>query len=302
MKILITGGAGFIGSHLYEKLKKDNNNVIAVDNFFHASKNPIIEKVKYCDIRYKSDIEPYVKWSDVVFHLAAQIHVDRSIISPQETIDINVNGTLNILEAVRKYNKEMVFASTSEVYGTAQTKKIKENHPLDCQSPYAASKVAGERLAYSYYKTYGTKVAILRNFNTFGNFQNDGSYGGVIAIFTRQALQGKTLSIFGSGKQERDYMSVRDAIRGYEFLISHKCWGKPVNIGTGKTITITDLAKEIIRLTNSKSKIEYVEERPGEVMRLCADTSLAQSMGFKIRTNFKNDLYDYTKWYKDTVL
>jgi len=302
MKILITGAAGFIGSHLYEKLKSNGHQVKGVDNFFHSCKHPSAKEVQYCDIRYYTNIEPLVKWSDVVFHLAAQIHVDRSITNPQETLDINVIGTMNVLEAVRKFKKKMVFASSSEVYGTAQFKKIFEQHPLDAQSPYAASKVAGDRLCKSYYDTYGTKVAILRNFNTFGPYQADDSYGGVIGIFTRKALLGKSLKVFGDGEQERDYIPVSDAIRGYEFCIEKELWGKPVNIGSGSVVKIKWLAEQIIKITNSKSKIIHVEPRPGEVRRLCADTHLAECLGFKIENNFNKELKKYVKWAKDSIL
>ena len=316
MKIFITGAAGFIGGHLMEKLIKDGHEVRGKDNWFHASKNPIIEKVNYGDIRYYSQIEEYVKWSDVVFHLAAQIHVDRSIESPQETIDINVTGTLNILEAVRKYNKKMVFASSSEVYGTQKYSSfycgcqdsegirfnnlgdIPEIHPLDAQSPYAASKVAGDRLCKSYFDTYGTQVSILRNFNTFGPYQADESYGGVIAIFTRCALKGEPIRIFGDGEQERDYMPVSEAIRGYEFCINEGLYGRPVNIGTGETVKIKEVAKRIKDITKSKSKIIYVKPRAGEVQRLCADISFAKSKGFKIKNEFNNKLNEYIKWYE----
>lgn len=301
MRYLITGAAGFIGSHLYEKLKKEGHEVKGVDNWFHACNNPIVRNVFKVDVR-NGAMEGYVRWADVVFHLAAQIHVDYSIKYPKETLDINVNGTLNLLEMVKKYGKEMVLASSSEVYGTAQTEKISENHPLDCQSPYAASKVAAERLAYAYYKTYGTKVSILRNFNTFGPYQADNSYGGVIAIFSRKALRGEPLKVYGDGSQERDYMSVQDAIRGYEFCIERRLWGRSINIGTGKTVKIQRLAEKIIRLTGSKSKIINIEPRPGEVQRLCADTSFAESLGFVINTNFNEDLKSYVQWHKNSIL
>ena len=301
MKILITGAAGFIGSHLYEKLKK-NNEVIGLDNFFHSSSHPLVKEIRYCDVRYYQDVEKFVDWADVVYHLAAQIHVDRSLISPQETIDINITGTLNVLEAVHKYGKKMVFASSSEVYGTAQQSFMDEKHPLDAQSPYAASKVAGDRLCKSYYDSFGTQVAILRNFNTFGPYQADDSYGGVIAIFTRKALLGESLVVYGDGEQERDYMSVQDAISGYEFCVEKELWGRPVNIGTGQTIKIKELALKIKKLTKSKSKIIYGNPRPGEVMCLRADCNFAKDMGFKIKTKFDDNLYEYTKWYKNTVL
>ncbi len=302
MKYLVTGAAGFIGGHLYEKLKKDGHEVCGVDNFFHASSNPINKEIEYCDVRYYRDIERFVEWSDIVFHLAAQIHVDRSITNPQETMDINVTGTLNVLDAVKKYDKEMVFASSSEVYGTAQEDTISEIHQLDSQSPYAASKVAGDRLCKAYYDTYKTKVAILRNFNTFGPFQADDSYGGAIAIFTRQALLGESITVYGTGEQERDYMYFTDAIRGYQFCINEGLWGKPINIGTGETITIKDLAYMIKDITESKSDIVYRSPRPGEVMKLKADIRLAKSKGLKLETNFKENLRNYIKWYEDKIL
>jgi len=317
MKYLITGAAGFIGGHLYEKLKNDGHEVIGVDNFFHSSSNPINKEIKYCDVRYYQDIEPYVKWADVVFHLAAQIHVDRSIVSPQETVDINITGTMNVLEAVKKYDKKMVFASSSEVYGTQKYTGIEcyckirsgiadglgdipELHPLDAQSPYAATKVAGDRLCKSYYDTYRTKVAILRNFNTFGPYQADDSYGGVIGIFTRKALSGERLEINGDGKQQRDYMYIDDAIRGYELCIKKELWGTPINIGTGQVISINNLAEIIKSLTESESEIVHVKPRPGEVMRLCADITFAKSLGFKPTTKLNDNLKMYVQWYKDT--
>lgn len=302
MKILITGAAGFIGSHLHSKLRKDGHIVIGIDNFMHPSQHPLTKYVKYGDVRYYQDIEKYVEWCDVVFHLAAQINVDKSISNPQETLDINVTGTLNVLEAVKKFDKKMVFASSSEIYGSSQEEYMNEKHQLDAQSPYAASKVAGDRLCKSYYDTYGTKVAILRNFNTFGEYQNDDSYGGVIAIFTRKAYSGDELQIFGSGEQSRDYMHVSDAIRGYEFCLEKELWGKSVNIGSGFTITVNEIADIIKEVTGSKSNIVHVEPRAGEVQRLCADTSFAQSLGFKINTNLKENIKSYALWYKDSLL
>jgi len=298
-KAFITGICGFIGSHLSKSLESSGWEVKGIDNLFHPSGNNV--PFKYGDIRYFHDIEKYVQWSDYVFHLAAQIHVDKSIESPEETIDINVKGTLNVLEAVKKFNKRMVFASSSEVYGSSQVDKMSENHPLDAQSPYAASKVAGDRLCKSYYDTFGTRVSILRNFNTFGEWQNDTSYGGVIAIFTRRALAGNDLFIFGDGSQKRDYMYIEDAVNGYKLCMEDESFlGTAVNIGTGTTITIKELAEIIIEITGSKSSIRHIEPRPGEVQRLCADTSLAKKHGFESVTDFEKDLYKYVKWYQNT--
>lgn len=307
MKILITGAAGFIGGHLYKKLKDEGHEVIGIDNYSHSSKNPLprtswdlpLLGIRRKDIR-DDCIWGDVQWADVVYHLAAQIHVDKSIENPQETLDINVNGTLNILEACRKYKKKLVFASSSEVYGSSQTEFMAEDHPLDAQSPYAASKVAGDRLCKSYIDTYGMDITILRNFNTFGPYQNDGndgsSYGAVIGIFTRAALKNEPIRIFGDGEQRRDYIFISDALKGYE--IASRYTGV-LNIGTGDTVSINELAEKIKRLTNSNSEIVHVDARPGEVMRLCADITKARSLGFTPETNFDKHLAEYISWYKD---
>jgi len=298
---MITGGRGFIGYHLKEELKK-NNQVIVLDNLFHPCQAPVDDTFHYADVRYYHEIESWVKWADIVYHLAAQIHVDRSIEFPQETIDVNVTGTLNILEACRKYHKKMIFASSSEVYGTSQVDKINERHPLDGQSPYAASKISGDRLCKAYYDTYGLDVTILRNFNAFGPYQNDTSYGGVIARFTKAALSGEPLYVYGGGEQQRDYIYITDALFGYRICAQHNLSGQAINIGTGYTITINELARFIKNITKSNSEIIHTEPRPGEVQRLCADISLAQQYGFKPTTNFKQHLEHYIKWYANQSL
>jgi len=299
-KIFIPGAAGFIGGHLWDNLEKDGHEIVGIDNFSHASRHPKNSRVLYGDVRYYHDLERYVEWCDIVLFLSAQIHVDKSIKNVEETIDINVKGTMNVLEAVKKFDKRIVFASTSEVYGSSQSDCMSESHQLDGQSPYAASKTAGDRLCKAYYDTYGTRVTILRNFNTFGEYQNDDSYGGVIAIFTKRAFRGEDLVIFGDGRQARDYMYISDAMAGYRLcMASEELIGQAVNIGSGKTISINELAELIIKLTGSKSKVVHAKSRPGEVMRLCADTSKAKRYGFESTTDFERDLKIYVKWHED---
>ncbi len=297
MKVLITGSGGFIGCHLSEKLKKEGNEVMGIDNGFHICK----AKTKYlqADIRNARFMDELIEKVDIVYQLAAKINVYYSIKYPEETYDINLIGTLNILNSCLKYKKKLIFASTSEVYGTSLTEFIGENHPLNPHSPYAASKVAADRLCYAYYKTYEINVSILRNFNNFGPFKNDDSYGGVIAKFTNRAFRNKPLEIYGSGEQERDYMYIDDALKGYEICAKNNLHGKPINIGSGSTIKVMDIAEIIKKITGSKSEIIHIDPRPGEVERLCAGTNFAKKMGFVPETNFERDIEKYIKWYKN---
>ena len=195
----------------------------------------------------------------------------------------------------------MIYASTSEVYGSARTEKISEEHPLDAQSVYAASKLAADRLCKAYSDTYGTDVRILRNFNTFGNYQRYNSYGGVIAIFVDRALHNKPPIINGDGKQERDYIHITDALRGYELIAEKGKRGQPINIGTGKSISINEIARLVQRFTGCPQPI-HTDARPGEVRRLCADITKAKSIGFIPKTQFETNLEDYIKWRKKHLL
>ena len=300
MKVFITGIRGFMGSHLSQHLRKAGHEVFGVDNMFHSCANDYGGLSFEIDIRNKAKLEKVITFlkPDVIIHLAAQIHVDYSIKYPQTTLDINVSGTLNVLEIARKLKtKKVIIASTSEAYGSSQEEFMNEEHPLDCQSPYGASKVAADRLAKSYIDTYGMDIVVIRNFNAFGPFQNDGSYGSVIARFTKAALQNETLFIYGTGEQERDYMYIDDIIQAYEFAI--KLPAGVYNFGTGKCYTIKYIADKIIKLTRSQSKILHIEPRAGEVQRLCCDISKVQQFGFKPSTDFDRDLEKYVTWFKE---
>jgi UDP-glucose 4-epimerase len=297
VNILITGAAGFIGSHLFKHLKGLGHNVVGIDNMSHPCKQEV--PVDYVDVRSYKDLLPYFQECDVVFHLAAQISVDKSIYNPEETIATNVLGTQNILELARKYGVKVVFASSSEVYGSAVRDFMGEDHPLNAHSPYGATKLAGDRLCEAYVRTYRMDIATVRNFNTFGEYQSDDSYGGVIAKFVKAALDDKPLVIYGDGEQERDYMHVSDTLQAYTLALKEpSLFNCAINFGTGKTVKIIDLANKIIEMIGSRSEIEYMLPRKGEVFRLCADIEMARSLGFKPKTNFWKDLGRYIEWVK----
>jgi UDP-glucose 4-epimerase len=301
MKVFITGIKGFMGSHLSHYLVNNGHEVMGIDNDFHSCKLEPKGIVINADIRDMHKMSTLIIGfePDVIVHLAAQIHVDYSIQHPQETLDINVSGTLNVLEIARALNiKKTIIASTSEAYGSSQCKYMDENHPLDAQSPYGASKVAADRLAKSYIDTYGMNIVVIRNFNAFGPYQNDGSYGSVIAKFAKAATHNVDLRIFGDGKQSRDYMYIDDIIQAYDFAIS-KLPAGTYNFGTGVAHTINKVANKIIDHMGSKSRVVHVADRAGEVRRLCCDISKVKKYGFKPITNFNRDLKKYLDWYKE---
>lgn len=289
-KILITGNCGFIGSHLQKKMEHDGFDVIGLDNLRWSTQT--MHNTVIGDIRDETLVDHLVSMVDEVYHLAAQINVDYGNEHPQETVDINVRGTMNILEACRKYGKKLIFASTSEVYGTALTDRISEEHPTNSQGVYAASKLAGDRLCKAYNDAFNLDVKILRNFNVFGEGQRFDSYGGVIALFVHRALHNKPPIIYGDGEQERDYIYIDDALRGYELAANEFRAGDPVNISTGKTITINRLARLICDYTGCPEPI-HTDARPGEVRRLCGDNTKAKKLGFEPLTNFEVMLYNY---------
>jgi UDP-glucose 4-epimerase len=311
MKILITGGAGFVGSHLCEKYVNEGHNVTCLDNFMTGNLVNIRHLLKHRnfklvngDIRNIDVVEKTMHDVDAVFHLAAMIHVDRSIVEPRIAYDINVNGTLNILEAARMLDvNKIIHASTSEVYGSAQYAPIDEKHPLDAPHSYGASKIGADRMCKAYIETYDLDIAIMRPFNIFGPRQKDSGYGGVISIFTRRIFDNKPPIIYGTGEQSRDYTYIDDVVNAYDVILNSKKKIKtPVNFGTGKDIKIKDLANLIIKELGKEKELSpvYIDPRPGEVERLICDYSKAKEIyGWEPKVDFKTGLKKFIEWYKN---
>ena len=301
-KYLVTGGAGFIGSHLCEKLINLGHDVVCVDNFYNGNLNNIrglFNKDNFLfvegSILDKDLMKELTRDVDHIFHLAAQIHVEKSIIRPTETLEINIKGTKNLLD-ICKNNKgiSMTIASSAEVYGESYGEHT-EQSPVKPQSPYAASKVSAEALCISYFYTYGTNVRIVRNFNTFGPRQRSSGYGSVIAIFVKRALEGKPLIIYGDGNQTRDYQYVEDVINGY--LISENIpKGEIVNTGVGEDFTINNIAELILKISNSKSKVVHVDPRPGEVRKLRSNVDKIKKYGHVNKLTLEQGLKKYIDW------
>ena len=310
MKILITGGAGFIGSHLCDMYVKKEYTVLCLDNFMSGNLANIRHLLNYRnfklingDIRDFNLLEKVMRNVDTVFHLAAQIHVDRSIVEPKLTYEINVLGTLNVLEAARIYDvRRVIYVSSSEVYGSAQYVPMDENHPLNAPHPYGASKIAADRMCRAYTETYNMDICIMRPFNIFGPRQKDTGYGGAVSIFTKRVLANMPPIIYGDGEQTRDYTYVKDILVAFDKILNYeKPLKEPINFGTGREIKIIDLANKIIELCGKKGELEpvHVAPRPGEVRRLVADFSRARRiLGWEPKYTLEDGLREFIDWYK----
>jgi len=271
VRFLITGGAGFIGSHLTEKLLDRGDNVVLLDNLSTGSMENI-RHLKSCErMEYHLDsienrhlVAELVDEADVVVHLAAAVGVRLIVESPVRTIETNVNGTQLILEAAAKKRKLVLTASTSEVYGKSTQVPFREEADLVLgpttkgRWSYAASKALDEFLALSYWKEKRVPVIVVRLFNTVGPRQT-GRYGMVLPNFVRQALDNTTISVYGNGKQSRCFCDVRDTVQGLIKLIdSERAVGEVVNVGNTEEITIEDLAQRVKQRTESNSAIEFI--------------------------------------------
>ena len=301
-KVMVTGGEGFIGSHLVDKLVSFDADVtvFAKANFTGSQPNlsnlsQSMSKIKLIagHVGEKDAVTQIIKAEpEVIMHLAAIAFVDYSFEHPFEVINTNYIGTLNVLQAAMNSGVErVVVTSSSEIYGTAQREKIDENHPLNPTSPYAASKAAADRTAFSFWNTYRLPIAIIRPFNTYGPRH---TYD-VIPKFIRLALKGDPLTIYGSGEQSRDFTYVDDMVRAFLTMGSDKkAIGEAVNFGTGKDVSINDIAQKVVAIAKSKSKIVHVEKRMAEVAKLICDYGKAAKLfGWKpeiARTSRSNRL------------
>ena len=314
-KVLVTGADGFMGSHLTERLVNYGSEVIAFvrgsilttpSKMQLKSINHLKEKIKIIsgDIASHDTVELIKKERpEIIFHLAAEAYVNKSFDQPREVIDANVTGTLNVLhscltEDMKSANwiKRIVVTSSSEIYGTYY-EKIKETFPMNPSSPYGASKAAADRLAYSYFNTYGLPIAIIRPFNTYGPRH---TYDAP-PKFASMALENKDITIYGDGEQSRDLMYVDDTVDGFLIMGSNeKAIGQSINFGTGIDTKIIDLARKIIKISGSSSKIIHMPPRMSEVMRLCCDNSKARELfGWEPKVSIDEGLRRNIEWIKN---
>jgi UDP-glucose 4-epimerase len=279
MKCLVTGGAGFIGSNLVDKLVKMGYNIIVIDNecsrsHEHFYWNKRAENYKL-DIRNYSEIEPLFKDVDFVFHMAAESSIPASIKNPTLTMQTNIIGTCNVLEASRKNGvTRVMYSSTSAAYGLKNTPPMKEDMKRDCLNPYSVSKTSGEDLCKMYTDLFDLKTITFRYFNVYGQRQPvKGQYAPVIGIFLRQKEEGVPMTIVGDGLQTRDYIHVNDVVEANILATTCKAgFGEVFNIGTGIQYSVLDLVKAI------GGEFIHLPPRIGEARVSFADNSKSQKM------------------------
>ena len=310
-KILITGGAGFIGSNYVHYVINNHPDykVIVLDSLSYAGNldnlqdlkgNPNYEFHKG-DIRDKVIVDQLMSKCDSVVHFAAETHVDRSIIDADSFITTDVYGTYILLEAAKKYGiKKFVHISTDEVYGEAPGRPSEEEDALYPKSPYAASKAGADRLAFSYFTTYGVPVVISRCANNYGPYQYPEK---LIPFFTTNAIDNKELPAYGSGKNTRTWIHALDHCSAIDLLLhsGDKVNGQAYNISSNEEYSVIDIANVILEtLGKPKSLLKFVKDRPGHVQRHAVDsTKMEKAFGWKAQILFKEGIKETIKWYID---
>lgn len=306
-RVLVTGGAGFIGSELVRQLTETAAEILVVDNLVNGRREnledlPAHVRFVEADIRDSDRMRPLMAGVDFVFHLAC-LGVRHSIHSPRENHDVNATATLDLLAEARTAGvRRFVYVSSSEVYGTAQWVPMQENHPTWPKTVYGASKLAGEGYTRAYCDTYGFPTVVVRPFNTYGpRCHHEGDSGEVIPKFMLRGMAGRPMMVFGDGSQTRDFTYVSDTARGILLAgTAQSAVGETINLGSGAEIKIQDLAYEIGRVVGPKTPIiEYINSRPGDVLRLFADTTKARNLcGYIPAVPFREGLAKLRDWYR----
>jgi dTDP-glucose 4,6-dehydratase len=310
-RVLVTGGAGFISSNLIRHLLAHTPyEVVSIDALTYAGNLENLadvlshERLSFVhgDIRDADLVRDLVSEVDVIVNAAAESHVEKSIEEgASEFVTTNVEGTQILLDAIRETPVErFLLVSSSEVYGTAEYAPMDEEHPLNPRSPYAATKAGGDRLAYSYWVTYGLPIVVVRPFNNYGPRQHPEK---VVPRFVTQALTGEPLTVHGDGHASRDWLYVDDDAEAIEVLIEAPLGdiaGEVVNVATGVDISVRDIAHLVLDAVGSDAGVVHTEERPGQVDRHIGSTDkLERLTGWRPRTTFEEGLERTVDWYRE---
>lgn len=305
MKALVTGGAGFIGSNLVKALVAAGHDVCVLDNLlsgYRANVEPF-PAVRFLegDIRDPKAMDEAARGREVIFHLAASVGNKRSIDLPLDDADINVLGTLRVLEAARKHGARKVVASSSAgIFGELKTLPIREDHAVEPDSPYGATKLCAEKLCLAYAKLYPLEAVCLRYFNVYGPNQRFDAYGNVIPIFVFQMLRNERVTIFGDGEQTRDFVNVRDVVQANIAAAEARGVSGAFNVGSGTRISINELVRKLTATGNFRPDVQHGPPRPGDVRDSLADISAAQrAFGFRPGVGLDEGLAEYIGWARE---
>lgn len=307
-KFLITGGAGFIGSNLVRYLLK-NYKEIEITNLDKLTYAGNLENLKDLsnekrhkfvkgDIKDRELVRELLKDKDIVIHLAAETHVDRSILYPDDFIYTDIVGTFVLLdEAKNSKIKIFLHVSTDEVYGSIEDGSFNEDSPLNPSSPYSASKAGADRLAFSYFKTFSVPVIIVRPCNNYGPYQFPEKF---IPLFITNALEDKELPLYGDGQNVRDWLFVEDCCRAIDYVLNNGKIGEVYNIGAGQEAKNIDIAKKILLLTGKpETLLKFVKDRPGHDRRYSLDWSKIRNLGWQPKIGIQEGLKMTVEWYKE---
>lgn len=309
MKYLITGGAGFIGSHLVQELVDKGEDVVVIDDLSRGDMerlSGVKDKIRFVkgNVRDLELLKKEFKGVDFVLHHAALISVPESLEKPEMYKEINVLGTKNVLEAARLNRvKRVVFSSSAAVYGDTEVLPVKESTELKPLSPYAEFKIEGEKLCREYHQKHGLKTIIFRYFNAFGPGQDPKSeYAVVIPLFIKRVLNNKTPTIYGDGEQTRDFVFVGNIVNANLLALkteNKEVFGTPINIGSGKETSVNQLLRLVNKNLGKEVKPEFAPERKGDIKRSCSDISKAEKLlGYANKYTFKQGLKKTIEWLK----
>jgi dTDP-glucose 4,6-dehydratase len=307
VNVLVTGGAGFIGSHLVDALLEDPGTRVTVldrlstggsrANLAHHERDPQFRLVEG-DVRDAATVASLIGQSDAVIHAAAEAHVDRSIDDPAEFLSTNVVGTQTMLDACRLHEPRVLMVSTDEVYGPSEPdgQTLSEDRPLSPRSPYAASKAAADLLCQAYRATYGMNVTVVRGTNAYGPRQIER----VVPTYAVAALEGRPVPVYGRGEQRREWLHVRDWVRAAIVVLRRGDPGVVYNIGGGHELSNLELARRICSLAGAPdSLIAFVADRPGHDFRYGLSSDRVRALGWHPQIPFEDGLAETVEWYRD---
>jgi len=293
--VLVTGGAGFVGSHIADAHLPDNE-VRILDNFSSGRRANVPDgaTVVEGDIRDETALSEAMDGVDVVFHQAAIVSVARSVEDPTTSNAVNARGTLAVLEAARRQDARVVFASSAAIYGAPDELPVTEDEPTAPSSPYGLEKLTGDHYCRLYADLYDLPTVALRYFNIYGPRQSGGDYAGVIKAFNDQASEGGPLTVHGDGEQTRDFVNVADVVQANVLAASTDATGEAFNVGTGSRTSIRRLAELIRDEIDPSADITHVDAREGDIRHSVADISKArEQLGFEPTISLADGLHDY---------